>query len=706
MGSRDSDRHLSKTLSGITLDHDRPVSFVSSYPQVSDDIRDRQRDLATEILGPNYHLVFPSPEGSQFDSQDVARLSDVSGLSDIELPECDRSKPLPSPPQPHLASSIPVDLKNSNKGSLITARESLIFTLRPSQGVSSSMKGVTSPRQSMFIENIGGIGMATANQAPSEAIQNAITITDWPLRTPTSSPGLDKPLKDLKTVSESKKPQNMVTVLSPQAKKGARLNFLPKFLRSRSPEAAVKTTAVDDERGKGVRHKKIETDASKQSTQEEGISPKSFFDDESSDEGESSRLKSAQQARIASPLMVQHSSGSQLGLKEMLRSTPPVKDTVIPLKGKDKKMVGEQRDSSDIGRDDIASYYEHHNAGNSKDGSLRAGLLKEINPFKGQKSERSTQGLTPVPTPSPAPKPSRKVSFTAPPPLDIHPEHRFLRQSIVSTPYPPNDPKEGPVESQGNAVPEPILILIIYGNGNSTPRMKKIVIPNPRNSASIIHDEKAPPAKAMTMNTFDNETLFKLIRKEYANMRGTLRQCASARTVRGIKLLSYQTPSQLMAKHGKPTHFQVDEEDGISAEARILSLFRKPKLGRGHQEWTQWIRSQRDNVDETSSSIPGRDKIAFELVEGWSPVRIYLVVATVMVSSLLTTLLWILLGSGKGGLALANAFGGTLAPLKEDGVDYRGSGQRVGSGALLGLLVLFLGWTGVVGWVALSWLVM
>lgn len=39
-------------------------------------------------------------------------------------------------------------------------------------------------------------------------------------------------------------------------------------------------------------------------------------------------------------------------------------------------------------------------------------------------------------------------------------------------------------------------------------------------------------------------------------------------------------------------------------------------------------------------------------------------------------------------------------------VGYKGSGGRVETGAVLGMLVLMFGWTGVGAWLGLSWLVM
>lgn len=114
----------------------------------------------------------------------------------------------------------------------------------------------------------------------------------------------------------------------------------------------------------------------------------------------------------------------------------------------------------------------------------------------------------------------------------------------------------------------------------------------------------------------------------------------------------------------------------------------------------------------------GRDNVAVEFVEGWSVRRIALAVILVVVLSVAATVLWTTFGveasfvarggsssgDGSGNGNGEDVFGGKGTREALEG-GFRGAGTRVGTGVLLGLLVLFLGWTGVGAWVVLSWLV-
>jgi len=740
---RERIRSMDKSQTPVLDDRDRPLSVVSasSHPsQNTADGRDKQSSLAAEALGPNHHLVFgasdaPSPQISLVDSQNLSRMSAISGLSEDLLrslssgsskhpnrsPTDLATKALPSPTArliprtPSLSTTLE---KNIEKGisSPVAVSDTLGFAYKAPTASERTWpkKAAKSARRSIFIEDLKEQNFGQSEDRPavsSEVSKHAATTANWPLPTPIASPALgirfqdsstavdDSEASDVRAQSPQQTATPFATVINSQAKKSPRLSFLPKFLRAKSPGDP-----------------KIEPAVEERSPAEEAVSPHSFFDDESSDGGEDSQIESAQQAIIASPVMVKHGSSTRVGLHEMLSSTPPRRDDGAgSSRERAVKLSGEVLDENDVRRPSVRSAYEHQDAVVSKDGSLSAGLWKETFTSSPLKSRNTSTQLSPVSSPSTKPKAPRKVSFPAPPPLDINPEHRFLRQSIVSTPYPSSGDDEphprimsvsGAVlqnKPQDNIESESILTLVVYGNGDTPPKVKRIVIPNPQ-AMSLVDEsvEKHPPIKAILARDFDDEKLFKLIRKEFAGIRGSLRLLATARTVRSINLLSYQSTSQLVSRHAKPVHLDVREEDGDFAEARILRLFQSPKKGRKRHEWTQWIRSQPENIVETSSDT---GHVALELVEGWSPGKLYIAVATVLVGSLAATILWVFIGNRKGGLALEDAFGAGVQVGRGD-VGYRGAGDRVGSGAALGLLVLFFGWTAVGAWILLSWLAM
>ncbi len=744
------DRPMSITTSRTSIldDYNRPLSLIStsSYtPKVNTAARERQRSLATEILGPNHHLVFPSPESSQVDSQDLGRLSSVSGLS--EHPVHSRKdatlKPLPSPPAAQFARSpsLSTNFERSIEKSIsspVAVSDSLGFALEGlDRRPSSSMKGVKSPRLSVFIENLEGMNGDIKKPVASSAASSSLATTiGLDLGSPAPSPSPENQVAEISAIPTSEassavteplqQTASSATVIGPQARKEPRMNFLPKFLRAKSPEMA-KAQPVDTRR---KRRQKTDggtaTELEERSPSHAAISPKSFFDDESSDGGEEPHIVNAQCAVVTSPVMVHHGSATKVGLKEMLGSTPPVEEQTTNMsQEKATPILGEASGGHDSRSESAHRMYEHPAAEATKDGSLGLASWKELNPFTpdAQRSERSLQYLTPISTPSPAPKPksARNVSFP-PAPLDIQPGHRFLRQSIVSTPYPTSAdeerqkrkvsfPKVGLQRGDG---PESIFTLVIHSSSNAaSPKIKSIVLPNPQLISLTDDSEKNhPPTKATIQTDFDDEKLFTLIRKEYTTLRGPFRHLTSARTVRAINLLSYQSTNQLASKQAKPTHLHPEEgNDEATTEPTLLSLFQTPKLGRKRHEWTNRLRRQPENPS-TIPSETDNEKLALEFIESWSPLRLNLALATVILCSLAATLLWVFLGTSKGQHPAANgrngfaAFGTHPNGVSDDGDKHRGAGGRVGSGAVLGLLVLLLGWTGVAGWVLMSWLVL
>ena len=139
--------------------------------------------------------------------------------------------------------------------------------------------------------------------------------------------------------------------------------------------------------------------------------------------------------------------------------------------------------------------------------------------------------------------------------------------------------------------------------------------------------------------------------------------------------------------------------DDSFIEERLNAMFRRPKLGRRDHEWTKWVSRLPGNTKNEHVS-GSEEKIAIEIIEGWSSPRIALAVAATLLLSLAATLLWIFLG------VESTSFVSPGPP------DYAGqpwqltdsTGSNVLTGVALGMLVLLFGWTGVGAWVLLSWL--
>lgn len=506
---------------------------------------------------------------------------------------------------------------------------------------------------------------------------------------------------------------------------GFRLPFIygmPKFLR---PSGYAKSSLTPSE------EKEV-----KDATQPPG----SFFHDGSSDDEpdeEESQIGDAQQAIVGTPVMVKHGSRTKVGLKEMLHTAPLPQVNPEPSREKAMRLIGE---SAELGRKPISrdgafpirtpskregviglpQPEQADTLSQHQEDQVGLGIFNTTNPFahNGLRSHPVSPKHEPA---AASPQQKKSVSFPpAPPQLDIKPEHRFLRQDIVSTPYPPgfqgraaslyNASEHGTVHTS-NEAPKSLLTLVLYSHGDSTSKVKKIVIPTPPETALVdSSDEKKPPIKATMRRDFDDEKLFKLIRSEYNSMRGSLRQLASARTVRSMNLLAYHSTSELVSKHAKPMHFLHQDHDDHLAEARMLDLFKKPKRGKCHHEWVEWVTTLPEN---SNMETVDNERIALELVEGWSTRKFLAAVLAVLVCSLTITLLWIFLGAGgdtlgfeSSDVSLPGGLMGNNAATVEHPIGYKGAGGRVETGVALGILVLMFGWTSIGAWILLNWLVM
>lgn len=236
----------------------------------------------------------------------------------------------------------------------------------------------------------------------------------------------------------------------------------------------------------------------------------------------------------------------------------------------------------------------------------------------------------PVKRAATAPTGGKKVTL---PPLEIGPEQRDVRNSIVSTPYPPlgfkfresGDEEEEDIARSGHGLDhvkgEAAILLVLYRRNRTTPIIRKTVIPNlttttktteqpqifpnnnNNNNSNDNNDDdngKRLPFHATTTTTtttptpsFDDEQLFRLLKTQYRRMRGHL---LSVRRVQSIGLLSYTRLSQLAS----PPHHRHNNNarrktfrvyDDIFTEQRLMDLWNTPDRGRGRSEWVEWIAS-------------------------------------------------------------------------------------------------------------------
>ena len=511
-----------------------------------------------------------------------------------------------------------------------------------------------------------------------------------------------------------------------KAEKGLQLPFLPKFLKlAGSPRQSV---SADLE----MQRDSIEiTEVDEIPTRDKIQEPvKSVFEEESSDDDadhfydEHAFIGGAKLAASRRATLIEHGNASGkriVSMQDMLKEggveavaehlqrdgTSVLADSNPgPSSLKAKRLLGES--SIKMKRAGIVGMPAVHET----TGGAQASLDGAEEPVKGNPSWLDGLRSNPVKRAATAPA-GKRVTL----PLKVDNERKVRRESIVSTPYPLGykgrrsgdeenlaDTTNGSHAEKRLGKGEAVIMLVLHSRSSTTPIIRKLVVPGRRNMDVMDEDEKKPQFQARMVHDFNDEELFRLIKKQYLEMRGMVKHLASARGVNGISLLGYHQLSQLAAKEDRPTrrkNFRV--YDNVFTEQRMLDLWRKPRSGRNKHEWVEWIRrlprhSEGLHTDE--------ENVALELVEGWNARQIAFAFSLVVVLSVLGTLLWTFFGV-NGGVRLQNdAMVGFPVELKMMGAGFRQAGSRVQTGVGLGILVLLLGWTIVGGWILLSWLVM
>ena len=476
---------------------------------------------------------------------------------------------------------------------------------------------------------------------------------------------------------------------SPRAEKALRVPFLHRFRRndSKVSAAADSSSATADTAANALQHREPHS--------HQQVS--SFFDAPSSDgeedeeEGEKEEntkgdghafLGNAQQASFRRPVLVNHSTSTPLGLKDILHRGPSARSqNVSPLSGggdhalqrrtleDESNKVDERKKESR--RSGVIGWPASEHA---IDGPQTAGLgntsyesgddrvsglwggKEGPNPFaSGNKAATAPaeigrqDGLRSHPT---VKSPKRQVTF--PIETQIGREKAWVREDM--TPYPVDyksqkENMEETEESKGveQAEKKASLIIVVYTHHNRVPKVKQLHVPTVAHEIPILNPSKSAksPSKAIMNRNFDDATLFTLLRSTYTSLRGTWTAKFSARTVCSIRLLGYEKTCQLATNRAKRQCFENKDEEAGFAEAQLIELYKQPRQGKGHWEWWSWVRGLPENQ---AAELEGR--VALELVEGWSVRRILLALALVAVCSLLAMLLWIFAGTASNSNSL------------------------------------------------------
>ncbi len=310
---------------------------------------------------------------------------------------------------------------------------------------------------------------------------------------------------------------------------------------------------------------------------------------------------------------------------------------------------------------------------NSEHASMRA-----IAPHSASASMSQPHSIQPPPK-----KPFQKVSHV-PPPINTKPHRHSLFQSISRTPYPfskKNSTRKPPLSASASS--ESTLVLSLQSNNASIPKLAKIIVPG-RYEFNPTADSPAK-SKHFTGLDFDDEALFKVMRKRYRKTKGFFRRLLSLRGLKSIGIVATPSHHTLRRESEKPFHGRPSTSVyGNYSPSQLWAHYRKPKIGRGHYEWVDWVHRLPSNLIHGEQS---GEKAAFEFVEGWRVGLLFTAVLAVFLASIAAAVLWVILGLGN-----------------EEKEGYMNAGGRVETGAVLAGVVLMMGWTGIGAWGVLSWL--
>jgi hypothetical protein len=275
-----------------------------------------------------------------------------------------------------------------------------------------------------------------------------------------------------------------------------------------------------------------------------------------------------------------------------------------------------------------------------------------------------------------------------------------------------------PLRSPHAGLESVLTVSIRRCNTNSLPRVTSITIPATNNYTAVREsdqhgDEHHQPRSA----AFDDHELFRHLRAAYVDLSGPLRFW-SARSLQRIAVSGPATRAA-DADYGwihQPRSPRVLAHQGLTdtfSEQEILYQYRHPRRGIRKYAFVHWAHrlaaaptpeSRALDRGEGSSSHrrPSVDLVrrkeqpeGLELVVSWSVRRILAVLAMVVGLAVAAALLWVFVGKQTSPALPGLSAGG-----------FHDSGDRVGSGILIGLFVLLVGLTGFAGWLGLSWLVL
>ena len=319
---------------------------------------------------------------------------------------------------------------------------------------------------------------------------------------------------------------------------------------------------------------------------------------------------------------------------------------------------------------------------------------------------------------------SKKV-HVLPPPIDTSQPRRSLPQSLVRTPY-PDGARRKDLSHITEGAPDPttpsphvesVLTLSIRpSKKNSRRRVTTIVIPATNGFSAVRSAGSTEKEKHFHGIEFDDKEFFQQLQKAYASLSGPWR-FLSARSLKRI-VVSGAASRAADSNYGwlhsprSPRELAFKGLQDTFGEDKIIAHYYRPAMGKSRYAFVHW--AHRLAAAETRHSPSGRvdadgdlvHKIeqpeGLEFVLSWSILRLSLTLTLVLMASVAAVLLWILLGPSRTFMN-PDSFNPADTMIRSGG--FRGAGDRVGAGVVMGICVLLIGLSSMAGWMGVSWLV-
>lgn len=286
----------------------------------------------------------------------------------------------------------------------------------------------------------------------------------------------------------------------------------------------------------------------------------------------------------------------------------------------------------------------------------------------------------------------RKARFS-PLPLGSNPAHAFRRDSIVTTPYPKAEEEEEHKNGLAKRKAKPETARSSGHDSGAGSRLFDLVI-SARNRTGIVSipqfEENRPSARFWWQaKRNDDECMIRLARREYTRLIGKTRSLLGARTAKAARL-RFVRSSKVDHSHEPDTPL-IDSRFGSHAESDFWKLWNDPTTGRKSRNWL-------DSLSDRSKVYGASRCFVLEITDGYDATRVIVAASLVTAISTIAMFFWLFLGVGGEGNT-TTVIDGTVIQPNSNLVDSSG---RAGDAFMFGVWILFIGWTGVAGWLVAS----